>query len=261
MSLAKPKKKSYVRARRSVRTDLLARLSRTFLVLSAIALFGVLIAFVGMSQRPRDASAVPTASSVPSKTAFVPTPTLPPPPSVALVAGHWGYDTGAVCPPPDNTREVDVTLDVARRAKTLLEARGYRVEILEEFDARLSKERRDYAPRAFLSIHADSCIYDVRGFKIARAANSAIPLEDDRLVRCVKSHYADATLLPYHADTITPNMLEYHGLQKIAPQTPGAILELGFLGSDGDLLKNKRALPAQGIADGVEAFLKGSGCQ
>ena len=248
-----------MRARRSVRTGLLARLSRTFLVLTAVALFGVLIASVGASQqRPRDTSAIPAIPSIPPKTAFVPTPT-PLPLSIALVAGHWGNDTGATC--PDGTREVDVTLDVARRAKTLLEARGYRVEILQEYDTRLAKDRRDYAPRAFLSIHADSCIYDVRGFKIARAANSAIPQEDDRLVRCVKAYYADATLLPYHADTITPNMTDYHGLQKIAPQTPGAIIELGFLGSDGDLLKNKRELPAQGIAEGLDAFLKASQCQ
>jgi N-acetylmuramoyl-L-alanine amidase len=189
----------------------------------------------------------------------VPTPT-PEQPLVALQAGHsGGSDPGAMC--PDGLREVDVTTDVAQRAQALLEARGYRVEILAEYDARLSMARRDYAPRVFLALHADSCINHVSGYKVARAANSAIPQEDDRLVRCVSAAYAAATRLPFHADTITTNMTLYHGFMEINPQSPGAILELGFLGGDKDLLKNRRDLLAIGVADGVERFLQGSACQ
>ncbi len=121
---------------------------------------------------------IQTLIQLPTATLTV-TPT-PIPPPIALLAGHsGGADTGAIC--PDGLREVDVTVDVAQRAKTLLEARGHRVDIFAEFDARLSATRRDYAPRAFLAIHADSCIYYASGYKVARAEFSANPEEDDRL--------------------------------------------------------------------------------
>jgi N-acetylmuramoyl-L-alanine amidase len=158
-------------------------------------------------------------------------------------------------------REVDVTTDVAKQVKMLLELRGYRVDILAEFDTRLNAIKRDYSPRAFLAIHADSCVYYASGYKVARASNSAIPQEDDRLVRCVSNSYASATQLPFHAGSITTDMTHYHGLNEIDAKSPGAIIELGFLGSDKDLLKNKRDLLALGIVDGMELFLKGNGCQ
>ncbi len=189
----------------------------------------------------------------------LPTPT-PLPPLVALLAGHsGGEDPGALC--PDGLREVDVTSDVARRAKLLLEARGYRVDILAEYDARLSRTERSYSPRVFLSIHADSCVYYASGFKVARAENSAIPEEDDRLVRCVTAAYAQVTQLPFHEGSITTDMTHYHALNEIDPQSPGAIIELGFLGSDKRILRDRRDLLAIGVADGVDRFLRGEVCQ
>lgn len=190
-----------------------------------------------------------------------PTPTTTPtpvPPPVAILAGHsGGIDTGAIC--PDGLREVDITTDVAHRARALLEARGYTVEILAEFDPKLTHDRT-YAPRLFLSIHADSCVYYANGYKVARADNSAIPQEDDRLTRCVSLAYAAATQLPFHAGSITVDMTHYHGLEEISPQTPGAIIELGFLGSDHDLLKNHRDVLAVGVADGIDRFLQDDQC-
>ncbi len=175
------------------------------------------------------------------------------------MAGHsGGIDPGAFC--PDGLREVDITTDTARRAKTILEARSYRVDILSEFDSRLDAARRDYAPRVFLAIHADSCVYYATGYKVARAENSAIPQEDDRFVRCISSAYAAATLLTFHEGSITRDMTHYHGLDKIDPRTPGAIIELGFLGSDHDILKNRRDLLALGLSDGIDNFLRGNAC-
>ncbi len=230
-------------------------MSRIFLTLAGIAGVGLVVTGINLLQNPRGANApaIPAFAPLPTR---VPTLAVPP---LALVAGHSGNDSGAVC--PDGTREVDITTDVARRAKAILEARGYRVDILQEFDARLSATRRDYAPAAFLAIHVDSCIDYASGYKVARAANSAIPQEDDRLVRCVTAAYAAATLLPFHEGSITNNMLHYHGLNEINPQTPGAIIDLGFLGSNGDLLKNKRELLAQGVADGVDNFVRGNECR
>ena len=178
---------------------------------------------------------------------------------IALVAGHsGGIDPGAIC--PDGLREVDVTTDVVTRTRTILLARGYRVDVLAEFDARLST-RRDYAPRAFLSVHADSCIKTVSGYKVARAANSGSADEDDRLVRCVTASYGAATGLPFHADSITADMTRYHAFDKINPKSPSGIIELGFLGSERDLLVNHRDRLAEGIANGLDDFMRGSACK
>jgi N-acetylmuramoyl-L-alanine amidase len=142
-----------------------------------------------------------------------------------------------------------------------LEARGYRVDILAEFDKRLDASKRDYSPKAFLAIHADSCVMYASGYKVARADNSATPLDDDRLVRCVSVAYAAASQLPIHEGSITRDMTDYHGLMEIHPESPGAILELGFLGSDKAVLKNRRDVLALGIAEGVDSFLRGNSCQ
>ena len=94
----------------------------------------------------------PTFTPEPTRTPTL-TPT-PVPPPIAIVAGHsGGIDPGASC--SDGLREVDITTEVARRVKAIMDARGNRVEILAEFDARLSGTKKDYSPRAFLAIHAD----------------------------------------------------------------------------------------------------------
>ena len=250
-----------------IRRVWLERFGRMALVASIAALFAALWFAVTGTPRPAQVIALAPAPLQTLIPTFIPIPTATPtatptplPPLVALLAGHsGGADTGAIC--PDGLREVDITTDVAARAKPLLEARGYRVDILAEFDARLNAIRRDYSPGAFLAIHADSCIYNVSGYKVARAANSASPQEDDRLVRCVSSSYAATSQLPFHADSITTDMTLYHGFMKINPQSPAAIIELGFLGSDKAILKNNRDQLALGIANGVERFLQGSGCQ
>jgi len=222
----------------------------------------MLVSVVLIARRPPEVVAmappvIQTLIQLPTATPTV-TPT-PLPPPIALLAGHsGGIDTGAIC--PDGLREVDITTDVAHRARAILEARGYRVDILAEFDQRLSAVKRDYAPRAFLAIHVDSCVNYASGYKVARAEFSANPVEDDRLTRCVSSAYAAATQLPFHAGSITRDMTHYHALNEINDQTPGAIIELGFLGSDHDLLTNKRDVLAMGISDGIDEYLNGAEC-
>jgi N-acetylmuramoyl-L-alanine amidase len=246
-----------------IRRGALERLSRFFLLASGAALFIFLVSSVMIARQPPQIVAmappvIQTLIQLPTATPTV-TPT-PLPPPIALLAGHsGGIDTGAIC--PDGLREVDITTDVARRAQASLISRGYRVDILAEFDQRLSAVKRDYAPRAFLAIHADSCIYYASGYKVARAEFSANQAEDDRLTRCVSSSYAAATLLPFHAGSITKDMTHYHALNEIDPQTPAAIIELGFLGSDHDLLKNQRDVLATGIVDGLDEYLRGQDCQ
>jgi len=246
-----------------IRRRALEWLSHFFLIAAGVVLFATLVSIVFVARRPPEVVAmvpapIQTLIQLPTATPTI-TPT-PVPPPIALLAGHsGGADTGAIC--PDGLREVDITTDVAARAKVILESRGYRVDILAEFDQRLSATRRDYSPRAFLAIHVDSCIYYASGYKVARAEFSANPEEDDRLTHCVSTAYAAATQLPFHAGSITRDMTHYHALNEIDAQTPAAIIELGFLGSEHDLLKNKRDVLATGISDGIDSFLRGMTCQ
>ncbi len=267
-STPKPPTESLLLVRRWV----LERLSHIFLVAAVLAVFGMLLAAGVTALRAPEAAALVSGNGTPSAVgssssalptrfavAVSPTPT-PNLPLVALLAGHsGGADTGAVC--PDGLREVDISTDVAARTRTILEARGYRVDILAEFDARLSASKRDYGPSAFLAIHADSCIYSASGYKVARALNSASPQEDDRLVRCMTAAYGAATELPFHADSITVDMTRYHAFNEINPKTPSAIIELGFLGSEHDLLKNRRGVVAEGVANGIDDFMQGNECK
>ncbi len=171
---------------------------------------------------------------------------------VGIVAGHWGNDTGAVC--EGWLREVDVNLAVARRVVAALEAAGYPTDLLEEFDPRLE----GYRARALVSIHADACLYpEASGFKVARVEASAIPHVEDRLVACLISRYGARTGLALHEGSITPDMSQYHTFYEIDPSTPGAIIEIGFLLADRDILLNRQDVVAQGIVEGILCFLRG----
>jgi len=175
-------------------------------------------------------------------------------PRVGLVAGHLGHDSGAVC--ADGLTEVEVNTAIAREVARRLEALGYTVDILEEFDARL----HGYRAAALLSIHADSCEYInelATGFKVARAQADMVPEQSDRLVACLVSAYGRSTGLRFHADSITYDMTDYHAFREIAPETPAAIIETGFLYLDRELLTRGRERVVEGIVEGLRCFLEG----
>jgi len=149
---------------------------------------------------------------------------------------------------------VDVNLAVAKRVVEALRKKGYPVDLLQEFDPRLE----GYRARALVSIHADACLYpEATGFKVARVAESAIPHLEDYLVACLVSRYQARTGLPFHKGSVTPDMTQYHTFYEIDPGTPGAIIEIGFLLADRDLLLNRQDLVAQGIVEGIVCFLEG----
>jgi len=171
---------------------------------------------------------------------------------VGIVAGHWQYDSGAVC--PDGLTEVEINLDVARRVAAFLIQAGYNVEVLAEFSPKLEGYQAD----ALVSIHADSCnIPEASGFKVARVLQSAVPTEEDHLVECLRKEYERTTGLYFHKNSITYDMQEYHAFYEIAPETPGAIIEVGFMGADRALLTKHPDLVAEGIARGIICFLEG----
>ncbi|MCS6825070.1 MAG: N-acetylmuramoyl-L-alanine amidase [Caldilinea sp.] len=174
---------------------------------------------------------------------------------VALISGHAGYDSGAVCEDVDGAvmlTEVEVNAQIAGLAAERLRRTGASVMILDEYDARLQGLR----VAVLLSLHVDSCI-DASGFKAAVHRYSIIPETNRRLLDCINTAYAAATGLPYHPNTVTHNMTEYHAFRRIAPTTPAAILEMGFLGGDRALLTEQSALAAKGVSDAILCFLEG----
>ena len=170
---------------------------------------------------------------------------------IGIVAGHWQHDVGAMC--DDGLTEVEINLDVAERVVRLLQERGYEAEMLAEFSPRLN----GYQAAALVSIHADACnIPEATGFKVARVSSSIVPDVEDRLVACLSEHYARATGLPFHRNSITFDMTEYHAFYEIEPQTPAAIIEIGFMDADRRLLTKRQDRIAQGIVDGLLCFLE-----
>jgi N-acetylmuramoyl-L-alanine amidase len=53
-------------------------------------------------------------------------------------------------------------------------------------------------------------------------------------------------------------MRQYHAFRKIDPETPGAIIEMGFMLDDRNILLYEQDKVARGIASGVICFLEGS---
>ncbi len=210
-------------------------------------------------------SPVPTgesAESVPVATAEAPQFTEVPPVKnvIGVVSGHRGIhrttgqpDPGAVC--ADGLTEHDVNEKVATQVVELLRGEGYQVDLLDEFDTRLT----DYDALALVSIHSDSCEYVneyATGFKVASlvASESATAEQDQVLVRCLIDNYTEATGLSFHP-SVTYDMADYHTFWEIAPSTPGAIIEIGFMYLDRELLTQHSDQVALGIARGILCYV------
>jgi N-acetylmuramoyl-L-alanine amidase len=170
---------------------------------------------------------------------------------VGIIAGHTGNDSGATC--DDGLTEVSVNEDIALRVKAILERQGYTVDLLAEYDPRLT----GYKAMALVSIHVDSCQFideQATGFKVAasKAAKAAEPSQ--ALTACLVNRYAARTNLPNHSGSITRDMADYHTFSELDPSTPTAIIEVGFLYLDRNFLTQHADLAAQGIADGILCF-------
>jgi N-acetylmuramoyl-L-alanine amidase len=170
---------------------------------------------------------------------------------IGIVAGHAGRenDPGAVC--PDGLTEVSINQAVAEQIVDRLTVDGIATDLMDEFDDR----QEGYVATALVSIHADACIYpEATGFKVASLEGSTNPL-NPLLVDCLIARYGERTGLSFHAGSITYDMTQYHVFNSIAPQTPGAIIEVGFMLTDRTLLTERTDVVAQGIVDGLYCFL------
>ena len=177
---------------------------------------------------------------------------------IGIVIGHRGNDTGAVC--TNGLTELEVNSNIAAYVQQKLTKAGYDVELLDEFDARL----QNYQAGLLLSIHADSCDYindSASGFKVASALSESKKDNAERLVSCIADRYGKTTGLKYHYQSITTDMTYYHAFDEIDPNTTAAIIEVGFLNLDQDILTTKPELLADGIVSGLQCYLKNEGVQ
>jgi len=176
---------------------------------------------------------------------------------IGIVAGHLGNDSGSVC--VDENQEVtlteqEVNQEIATLVQTSLAARGYEVDLLQEYDTRLA----GYRAAALVSIHNDSCDYvndEATGFKVAAAMETRDINRANRLTACLVDRYLRLTGLTYHAGSITLDMTDYHSFSEIDPNTTAAIIETGFLYLDRDYLTKHTAVVAEGIVQGILCFV------
>lgn len=196
---------------------------------------------------------------------LLPPPIVAGPRRVAIQAGHWKTNEA-----PDefpNLRsqfggsvggvdEVKVTLDIAVRVAAILRARGITVDVLP------ATIPPNYVADVFVSLHADDDGFgSATGFKIAHGFYRG-PYEQ-ALVDALTKEYANATMLPIN-DDVTDDMTDYYAFawfryeHALAPHTPAAIIELGYLSNTDDraLLTDEPGVVAQGLANGVLRFLQ-----
>ena len=185
--------------------------------------------------------------------AFLPTVTPRPRPQIAIVAGHYQNDTGAIC--SDGLAEVDINLDIATRVEKMLTSEGFDVFLMAEKDDRLY----GFQGLALVSIHSDSCEFinnEATGFKVAAALASARPDKANRLVACLTSRYQETTGMTFHAGSITEDMTSYHAFEEIHNETAAAIIEVGFMNLDRQMLTQHPDLIAQGITKGILCYIR-----
>jgi N-acetylmuramoyl-L-alanine amidase len=173
---------------------------------------------------------------------------------IGIVSGHWGNpdDAGAVC--GNGATEVEINYDIALLARQELERLGYTVDLLQEFDPRLT----GYQAAVLVSIHNDTCEDlgpDATGYKVAAAVGSRDPNLSARLVACLGTRYGADTGLSFHPSSITVDMTGYHAFDEVDPVTTAAIIETGFMFMDFPILTEHPDVVAQGIVDGIICFL------
>jgi N-acetylmuramoyl-L-alanine amidase len=203
---------------------------------------------------------IPDLTRQPEAGALLPSPTAYP--RVGIVSGHWSkdpgyYDPGAICAEAlGNVREVDINHAIATRVQQILLQAGYQVDLLEEFDEMLVA----YRALALVSIHSDSCEYindEAKGFKVAAPISNPNPLNSNMLVACMENRYGNETGMALHPGSVTDDMTRYHAFSEIDPNTPAAIIEVGFLNGDNERLRNDQDTLARGVADGILCYLRG----
>jgi hypothetical protein len=206
-----------------------------------------------VQQRP---TAAPTASPTPAR------------PRVGVQVGHWKLDelpaelerfklfTGTYWEGYD---EWEVNIVIAEALKLQLEAAGVEVDLIP------ATVPIGYRADAFVSIHADGVAgaqaRTRRGYKVATPFRASPAAE--ALAAAVEKSYAEVTGMRFDPEGVSFNMRGHYIFSPhrfwhaVAPTTPAIMVECGFMThpQDRQLLLEKPDLLAQGIAEGVLAYL------
>ncbi len=183
---------------------------------------------------------------------------------VGIQAGHW-----RMAEVPDELRrlagqtgtsaggfaEWQVNLDIANRVASILRDDGIAADVIP------ATVPEGYLADAFLALHADGDLSGTRrGFKAAHGTRRG-PYEP-QLVRTLVEEYGRVTGLPSNGE-VSRNMTGYYAFgwsrlrSSVAPHTPAAILEMGYLTNPDDraFLTGQADRVAGGIARGLRRFL------
>jgi len=168
--------------------------------------------------------------------------------TVVLDPGHGGYDNGAKS--VRGLSEKILTLDVARRVKPLLEARGYQVVMTRTTDVFIPLGGRTgisnaHADAAFVSIHFNSASRRAaNGVETYYYNSRSAPLASNilrEIANCYGSHSRGTKYARYY--------VLHHN------ERPATLLELGFVSNpqENKLLQDPavRQLLAEKIAVGI----------
>lgn len=219
-------------------------------------------------------TATPAAATALPQIVVATVPTAPPtpdpdvPPRVALQVGHWKIDehademarlrrfSGAYYGGYD---EWEVNMVIAEATRERLEAAGVTVDLLP------AKVPIGYEADAFISIHVDGITGEAaatrRGWKAATPFRASRASE--ALAAAIAAVYPEVTGLPTDREQASNNLRAYYAFahyrywHSVAPTTPAAIVELGFMThpEDRELIFGRPELLADGLARGILGYL------
>lgn len=173
---------------------------------------------------------------------------------IGIVAGHWKDpgNSGFAC--DDGLTEEQLNLRIGTLVVQNLTNQGYKVDLLEEFDPRLTQ----YKALAIVSIHNDTCQYiddEATGFKVSPALANSYPENTDRLVECMVSEYKAVTGMTVHPNRVTADMSTYHTFNEVHSSTPVIIIETGYMNLDRQILTEQGERIASGVAAGILCYI------
>ena len=191
-------------------------------------------------------------------------------PVVLVDAGHGGHDGGAVA---NGSIEKNLTLEIAKRLRTQLEADGLRVIMVREKDEFLPLEERaaltsKYQASAFVSVHintegAGSTAQGVETYYAGKPSLSAMRQSGGKAAEVPSSEsFASMVQRSVCAETKAEDRgaknRDYLVIEQAA--CPAVLVECGFLTQAEEAARLKDAAHqekiARGIAAGVKAFLR-----
>ena len=198
--------------------------------------------------------------------------------TVVLDPGHGGKDKGAVS--PRNVYEKLVVLDIAKRVRNRLQARGIRVELTRESDRFVELSGRSKKAAAlhadlFVSIHADAAssrsskgagtftlapagAYSTHSYGSGKPSSTVNAGNKFDLANIILGYRIQQNLIKATGQTDRGVKRARFQVLRDAP-CPAALVEVAFLSNAAEeamlIDANGREKIAHGIADGITAYL------